>query len=67
MADGLSPKQAGEAYLGVHALVLGFALIRAGHQHAGNPDDPAHQERAATLSSDLLARLVNKLLDGIAP
>jgi AcrR family transcriptional regulator len=32
VADGLTTRQAAEAYLGVHALVLGCAVLRAGAQ-----------------------------------
>lgn len=66
-ADGLSAKQAGEAYLAVHALVLGFALMRSGQQQAGQPGTDSLPLAAVALSSELLERLVNKLLDGLKP
>ncbi len=50
-ADGVPPTQAREAYVAVHALVLGFALLRGGPE----------REVART---ELLARLVDQLLDG---
>lgn len=59
-ADGMDPTRAREAYVAVHALVLGFALIRAGRQSAPDRPDPA-------ASSNVLARLVDTLLDGFAP
>ena len=51
-ADGLSPARAREAYVAVHALVLGFALFRNGSE----PE---------SVSSALLTRLLDKLLDGL--
>jgi hypothetical protein len=51
IADGMPPGRAREAYVAVHALVLGFALLRADPEPG-----PAH--------SALLAQLVDRLLDG---
>lgn len=50
VGDGLPPDRARDVYLAVHALVLGFALLRTG------------PEPAAVLN-DLLAQLVDKVLD----
>jgi hypothetical protein len=55
VSGGLTEQQAREAYVAVHALVLGFALVRA------------VREPTAPLESGLLPRLVDKLLDGLAP
>ena len=46
-----------EAYVAVHALVLGFALIRPGREAGTETPGPA---------SMLLARLVDRVLDGFA-
>lgn len=64
VVGGLTPKQAGEAYMAVHSIVLGFALIRSvrGPAVPGTPDPTTTQ-----FDSDLLTRLVNKLLVGLAP
>ncbi|MCU1586737.1 MAG: TetR family transcriptional regulator [Frankiales bacterium] len=56
-ADGMDPTRAREAYVAVHALVLGFALIRGGR--AGAPDRPGPE-----VASGVLSRLVDTLLDG---
>jgi AcrR family transcriptional regulator len=58
VSDGMTPEQAGEAYVAVHSLVLGFAVIRSVRE----PD-------AAAIRSDrdLLLRLVDKLLIGFGP
>lgn len=58
-ADGMDPTRAREAYVAVHALVLGFALIRAAREGAPGSPDPA-------AASGVLARLVDTLLDGFA-
>ena len=57
-ADGLTVRQAKEAYFGVQALVLGFALMRAGRPQVGGD---------VQVDSRLLRRLVDKLLDSLAP
>ena len=51
---GLTPQQARDAYVGVHAIVLGYAVIRSGHGDAPVPGVP-------------LSRLVDQFLDGAAP
>jgi AcrR family transcriptional regulator len=72
IADGLTPQQATEAYFGVHALVLGFALMRASQQQAHDaaaaqqapvPPRPPDELR---LDGALLSTLVDRLLDGLA-
>ena len=52
-ADGLTPEQARDAYVAVHAVVLGYALMRSG--------------RESDLAGVPLAHLVDKVLDGVAP
>lgn len=73
LAGGLTAQQAREAYFGVHALVLGFALIRASQQQAreaalasGAPAPPMSADEAQ-LGRSMLTRLVEALLDGVAP
>lgn len=58
MADGLTLRQAKEAYFGVQAMVVGFAVMRSGRSE-GAGDVP--------LDSALVNRLVGKLLDALAP
>lgn len=72
VSGGLTVRQAREAYFGVHALVLGFALIRASQQQArdaalaaGAPAPPMSADEAQ-LDRALLTRLVDRLLDGVA-
>lgn len=72
VSSGLTVRQAREAYFGVHALVLGFALIRASQQQArdaalaaGAPAPPMSADEAQ-LDRALLTRLVDRLLDGVA-
>lgn len=76
MADGLSPQQARDAYVAVHAVVLGYALMRSGREHAtavpavqDAGSSRAHHvtESSESLASVQLAHLVDKLLDGVAP
>ena len=50
-AGGLSPARAREAYVAVHALVLGFALLRTGSE--------------TSAQSATLATVVDALLDGL--
>lgn len=50
VADGLSPEQARDAYIAVHAVVLGYALMRSGHEPA--------------TANVPLTRIVDALLDG---
>lgn len=55
MADGLTAKQARDAYVGVHAVVLGYALMRSG------------SERGESLAPRVsLNTLLEKFLDGVA-
>ncbi|MCW2544355.1 MAG: TetR family transcriptional regulator [Frankiales bacterium] len=55
VADGLSPVRARDAYLGVHALVLGYAVMRG-----ADPNDEK------SVLGTPLARVVDELLEGIA-
>jgi AcrR family transcriptional regulator len=59
-AGGLTPTRAREAYVAVHAVVLGFALIRS-------EGTTAPGGTRATASSALLDRLVDTLLVGFEP
>ena len=73
MADGMSAPQARRAYLAVHSMVLGYALIRTGHEHehlvATAPEAGSARPRrvSETLTNIPLAQIVEKLLDGFAP
>ena len=53
MADGLSEPEAREAYLGVQALVVGFALMRSGREPAPG---------RVPLDHELVGRAVDRLL-----
>ena len=57
-ADGLTGRQAKEAWYAVQAMVVGFAVMRSGRPE-GAGDVP--------LDSALVARLVGTLLDALAP
>jgi AcrR family transcriptional regulator len=61
-ADGMTPEQAREAYLAVHSLVLGFALARA-----GGPRARLGTQGSGELDRDLLMRIVERILPGLAP
>ena len=71
MADGLSPEQARDAYVAVHAVVLGYSLMRSGReQHAvaaASRDSSRGMDDVVDLTSLPLSHLVNKVLDGVAP
>jgi AcrR family transcriptional regulator len=66
VADGLTPEAAGAAYLGVHSLVLGHALIVSGFQVADVSTDPEGQARRDAELSVPLDLLVDELLAGVA-
>jgi AcrR family transcriptional regulator len=55
VSTGLTPAQAREAYLGVHAIVLGYAVMRGA------------EPTVETVLGTPLPRLIDTLLDGIAP
>lgn len=56
MADGLSQQQARDAYVAVHAVVLGYALMRSGREPGSDG-----------LTTIPLSRIVDKVLEGVAP
>ncbi len=59
VVGGMTPTQAAEAYLAVHSLVLGFALVRSTREPGAAAD--------ARGESRQLSRLVDRLLVGLAP